>query len=128
MTRKEFEDVVLDRYNVVADYPFEEDFETAVFRHQSNGKWFAIAMNISEKKLGKDTDKQTIVVNFKSNPEIIESFVENEVGVYPAYHMNKKHWLTVALSECDDATIFWLLSISYDLTKAKIKNRGKKNA
>ena len=128
MTRKEFEDVVLDRYNVVADYPFEEDFETAVFRHQGNGKWFAITMNISEKKLGKDTDKQTIVVNFKSNPEIIESFVENEVGVYPAYHMNKMHWLTVALSECDDATISWLLSISYDLTKAKIKNRGKKNA
>ena len=128
MTRKEFEDIVLDRYNVVVDYPFKEDFETAVFRHQGNGKWFAIAMNISEKKLGKDTDKQIIVVNFKSNPEIIESFVENEVGVYPAYHMNKMHWLTVALSECDDATISWLLSISYDLTKAKIKNRGKKNA
>ena len=45
MTRKEFEELVFDMYNVRADYPFEEDFETGVFRHES-GKWFALAMNI----------------------------------------------------------------------------------
>ena len=51
MTRKEFEELVFDTYNVRADYPFEDDFETGVFRHES-GKWFALAMNIGERKIG----------------------------------------------------------------------------
>ena len=48
MTREEFESLVLDYYGIRADYPFEEDFETGVFRHSDSGKWFAIAMRVSE--------------------------------------------------------------------------------
>ena len=84
MTRKEFEDLVLDTYGVRADYPFEEDFETGVFRHENSGKWFAIAMNIAEGKLGKDGNMQIEVVNFKCAPEVIESIVGVETGVYRA--------------------------------------------
>ena len=58
MTRKEFEDLVFDMYNVRADYPFEEDFETGVFRHENSGKWFAIAMNIGERKIGPTVTKR----------------------------------------------------------------------
>ena len=119
MTREEFEALVFDTYGVRADYPFEEDFETGVFRHKDSGKWFGLAMHVSERKLGKRMDMQTEVVNMKCAPEVIESIAGIETGIYPAYHMNKTHWLTVALAECDDATIGWLLSISYDLTKKK---------
>jgi predicted DNA-binding protein (MmcQ/YjbR family) len=123
MTRAKFEELVLDIYNVSADYPFEEDFTTGVFRHDS-GKWFAIAMKISADKLGKDKNMQIEIVNFKCAPEIIESIAGVEAGIYRAYHMNKNHWLTVALSECDDNTISWLLGISYDLTRRKLKRKG----
>ncbi len=122
MTREEFERLVFDTYNVKADYPFEGDFQTGVFRHES-GKWFALVMEISDRKLGKDRDMQTKVVNFKCSPEIIESIVGIEAGIYPAYHMNKMHWLTVALYECDNDTIAWLLGISYDLTRGRIKRK-----
>ena len=122
MTRKEFEELVFDTYNVIADYPFEEDFTTGVFRHES-GKWFALAMNISAKKLKKYSKMQIEVVNFKCAPEVIESLAGIEPGIYRAYHMNKTHWLTVALSECDNDTISWLLGISYDLTRSKIKRK-----
>ena len=120
MTRKEFEELVFDTYSVRADYPFEDDFETGVFRHE-NGKWFALAMNIGERKIGHDSDEKIDVVNFKCAPEVIESLAGIETGIYKAYHMNKMHWLTVALSECDNDTISWLLGISYDLTRSKIK-------
>ncbi len=122
MTRKEFEALVFDTYNVRADYPFKEDFETGVFRHES-GKWFALAMNIGERKIGHDADEKIDVVNLKCAPEVIESLAGVENGIYPAYHMNKTHWLTVALSECDYDTISWLLEISYDLTRTKIKRK-----
>ena len=119
MTREEFETVVLDTYNVRADYPFEEDFETGVFRHES-GKWFAIAMNVSEKKIGRSGDMQIDIVNLKCAPEVIESLAGIERGIYRAYHMNKNHWLTVALDECDYDMLRWLLDVSYDLTRKKI--------
>ena len=122
MTREEFEALVFDTYGIRADYPFEEDFETGVFRHPS-GKWFALAMNISERKLGKSENMQTQVVNFKCAPEIIESVAGIEAGIYRAYHMNKTHWLTASLDECDDDTVRWLLAISYELTRGKIKKK-----
>ena len=124
MTRKEFEKLVFDTFGVRADYPFEDDFITGVFRHES-GKWFALVMNIAEGKIGHKGDNKIDVVNLKCAPEVIESLAEIEPGIYRAYHMNKTHWLTVSLSECDDATIFWLLGISYDLTKSKSKRRRK---
>ena len=122
MTREEFEALVFDTYNVRADYPFAEDLITGVFRH-TGGKWFALAMRITERKLGKDSDMQIEVVNFKCAPEVIESLAGIEPGIYRAYHMNKTHWLSVALPECDDDTISWLLGISYDLTRSKIKRK-----
>ena len=111
-----------DTYNVRADYPFEQDFETGVFRHE-NGKWFALAMNIGEGKIGHDGDEKIDAVNLKCAPEVIESLAGIEPGIYRAYHMNKTHWLTIALSECDNDTISWLLGISYDLTRSKIKRK-----
>lgn len=125
MTREEFEALVRDRYGVQADYPFEEDFETGVFRHDS-GKWFAIAMRISAKKLGKCVDMSTNIVNFKCAPAVIESIAGVEPGIYRAYHMNKTHWLTVCLEECDVETVTWLMDISYELTRRKIKPSKRK--
>ena len=121
MTRSEFEALVFDCYNVKADYPFEEDFETGVFRHEDNKKWFAIAMNVDYLKINSGRNGTTEIVNLKCAPEVIESIAGVEPGIYRAYHMNKTHWLTVALSQCDDDTILWLLGISYDLTGSKKK-------
>ena len=80
-------------------------------------------MKISEKKLGHAGDRTVDVVNFKCAPEVIESIAGVESGIYRAYHMNKNHWLTVCLGECDDDTINWLLTISYELTMPKIKRK-----
>ena len=124
MTREEFEAFVYDRYNVKADYPFEEDFVTGVFRHGDSGKWFAIAMNISRSRLGLSGEGSVDVVNMKCAPEVIESIAGAEPGIYPAYHMNKEHWLTVAFDGGMSATnVQFLLALSYDLTAEKIKNK-----
>lgn len=125
MTREELETLIYDAYGVRADYPFEEDFSTGVFRHPSTGKWFALAMSISAKKLGKSEEMQIDVVNFKCAPEVIESIVGVEPGVYPAYHMNKMHWLTAALCECEEGMIRWLLGISHELTAKKVKGKSR---
>lgn len=121
MTRSEFEALVVEMYGVNADYPFEGDLETGVFRHKDSKKWFGIAMNIDYSKIVPDKRGLVEVVNLKCAPEVIESVAGIEPGVYRAYHMNKNHWLTLALGECDEATVAWFLNISYDLTKSKKK-------
>ena len=124
MTRDEFEALVLDAYGVKADYPFEEDFTTGVFRHAS-GRWFALAMRIPERRLGRDGDAVIDVVNLKCAPEVIDSLVGAEPGIYRAYHMNKTHWLTVVLAECDADTVVWLLGASHGLTAGATGRRRR---
>lgn len=116
--------MVLDTYGVQADYPFEDDLVTGVFRHTDTGKWFALAMNITERKI-REGDRRVDVVNLKIPPEIIESIVGVEVGIYPAYHMNKLHWITVALDDCDPDMLSWLLGISHELTRKRIARKSK---
>ena len=126
MTRTEFEALVSEKYSVLADYPFEGDFETGVFRHSDSKKWFGIAMNIDYSKIVKGAEGNVEVVNLKCAPEIIESLVGIEPGVYRAYHMNKTLWLTLALCECTADTVDWLVEISYQLTDSKQKKRNNR--
>ena len=121
MTRREFEDLVFDIYSVRADYPFEEDFETGVFRHGS-GKWFGIAMKISEKKLGHSGDEIIDVVNLKLPTEMFGSFGAVD-GVYPAYHMNKLHWISVLLPDAPNDVVKFLVNASFEATKNKRKHK-----
>ena len=125
MTRLEFNRYIKDTYDITYDLPFEEDFDTWVYRHPENRKWFGILMTVSKRKLGLDSDELIDLVNVKCAQEIIDDMWKLE-GVYPAYHMNKRHWLTLCLDgSCPDDTIKWLVKISYDLTKAKITKNKK---
>lgn len=88
MTKQEFLEYCLDTYGTSPDYPFEEDFESAVLRHTDNRKWYALVMRISRRKFGMESDAVIDVVNLKQPTEMLGSFGVTD-GVYPAYHMNK---------------------------------------
>lgn len=47
------------------DYPFDEDFKTAVLRHKGSRKWFAVVMRVSRRKFGLDSDEAVDIVNLK---------------------------------------------------------------
>ena len=124
MNRSEYESMVRDTYSVSGDRPFGDDQSVLIFRHSDNKKWFAAVMTIPKIKLGIKDGGHIDVVNLKCAQDIIDSMWQ-ENGVYPAYHMNKKHWLTVALDgRASDATVRFLTEISYDLTKNKLKKKA----
>ena len=123
MNRQELEALIYDTYGVQAEHPFARDPDTAVFRHTLGRKWFAVIMKIPKRRLGIDGEGDINIVNFKCADEIIFS-MQQEDGIYPAYHMNKSHWLSVSLDgSVLDETVAWLLGISYDLTKKKARNK-----
>ena len=125
MTKQSFLEYCLDTYGTSADYPFEEDFETAVLRHESNRKWYAIVMTISRRKLGIDSDEIIDVVNLKLPTEMFGSFGVSD-GVYPAYHMNKLHWISVILPDAPDDIVQFLVNASFEATRQKIKRNQLK--
>ena len=121
MNRHEFASYIEDFYGIKYDCPFEDELDAWCFRHPDNKKWFALVMRIKKRKLGIDSDEYIDVVNMKCAPEIMDD-LWHEIGVFPAYHMNKKHWLTLALdNSCNNETLQFVANISYDLTRKKIK-------
>ena len=124
MTKQQFFNYCLNTYGTSPDYPFDEDFETAVLRHSDNRKWYAIVMKVSRRKFGIDSDEVIDVVNLKLPTEMFGSFGAAD-GVYPAYHMNKLHWISVLLPDAPNDVVQFLLNASFEATKSKIKQRKR---
>ncbi len=104
------------------DYPFKDDFETAVFRHADTRKWFGIWLAVPRRHFaacGKSAEQAQgaeFCLNVKCPPDLVPLLAEQERGVYPAYHMNRRHWVTVRPSECASDTAVRLLELSFALT------------
>ena len=120
MTKQQFLEYCLNTYGTSPDYPFDEDFETAVLRHGDNRKWYAIVMRVSRLKFGMNSDEVIDVVNLKLPTEMFGSFSAAD-GVYPAYHMNKLHWISVLLPDAPDDVVQFLVNVSFEATKAHKK-------
>lgn len=124
MTRQQLDSYITEKYSSLAEYPWQSAPSFAVYRHDNNKKWFAVIMDIPKSKLGLGEDGKISVVNLKADPMLIGSLIAND-GVYPAYHMNKNHWITVELTDkTSPEQISWLLEMSYDLTNVKVTNKA----
>ncbi|MBE6560218.1 MAG: MmcQ/YjbR family DNA-binding protein, partial [Ruminococcaceae bacterium] len=70
----------------------------------------------ARRKVGIDSDEVVDVVNMKLPLEMFGSFGAAD-GVYPAYHMNKLHWISVVLSDAADDLVKFLVNASYEATR-----------
>lgn len=120
MNKQDFLSHCLEVFGTSPDYPFDEDFETAVLRHADNRKWYAIVMRVSRRKFGLRSDEVIDVVNLKLPTEMFGSFDASD-GVYPAYHMNKHHWISVLLPDAPEDIVHFLTNVSFEATRAKKK-------
>ncbi len=122
MTRQELFDLVEDEYAVQPDYPFKQEIDGAVFRHKGNRKWFALLMRVPKFRLGigSNSPEPAEVLNLKCDPMLREGLMQTN-GIFPSYHMNKVHWISVLIEEVDTETIKTLLEISYEKTGEKLR-------
>lgn len=113
---------IYDRYGVRPDFPWgESPYDGAgVFRHKASGKWFALIMRIRRLNLLKNGDETSLdAMNLKIAPETQPDLLKRE-GIFPAFHMNHKHWITVVLDETlSDDYVMKLVSDSFYLTQTK---------
>ena len=109
---------IKEKYNNEPEFLWDKFKGCAIFRNSNNKKWYALITNIDLSKLENKTGEVEII-NVKLEREKILDLLK-EKGYYPAYHMNKEHWITILLDgTVPKQKICDLIDISYDLTSKR---------
>lgn len=101
------------QYGDLPEFLWERTPDNFIVRRKDNGKWYAVFLRIPKSKLGR-FDNQTIdVLNVKAPMQEVNSLCDGE-RFFPAWHMNKLHWLSIPLDgtvPCGE--IFKRLDVSF---------------
>ena len=98
--------------------PFKKHPDILAFINEKN-KWYALLLDVEYNKLNKNTNITTKVkiLNVKYPTDNILDIIDNK-NIFPAYHMNKKHWISIVLDKNIKMEIIKeLIDISYSLIK-----------
>ena len=101
--RKLLLDYVKEKYGTIPEEPWEDN-NHATIKTTNTKKWYGIFMSIPYKTLGLEKHGKIDVLNVKADPEIIENLIDKK-HFFPAYHMNKKYWITILLDSDTDVNL-----------------------
>ena len=136
------EDLIGRRFGAAAEFPWEKYPGNGTFKCVANGKWFAAILTVAFGKLevghakagpgaAPSHDAQDIVevLNLKADPDRIPELVCLP-GVYHAWHMNKKHWISVILDDtlADDEILERIAESHRLVSSAKTKKAAASGA
>lgn len=108
-----------ENYNTKPEHLWPEYPTTEILRHERGRKWYALITDVPRNKVGLEGDERVDILNVKCGPDMVLALSSQE-GFFRAYHMNKKHWLTIILNgTVADDEVYHLLDISYEMTAGK---------
>ncbi len=112
MDLEQFRNYCLSKKGVAEGFPF--DRETAVYKVM--GKMFALTnVHLFDG------------INLKCDPEKAADLRERYEAVRPGYHMNKKHWNTIAMDgSIPDKLVYQWIDHSYDLVTGSLSKAHRK--
>lgn len=100
----------LRQAGAIEDFPFGS--EHSVFKVA--GKMFALSA----------LDRVPLEVSVKCEPELAVSLRDSYSAIRPGYHLNKRHWNTIALDgSLPDQLVLDLIEDSYDLVVSALPKR-----
>ena len=104
--------LINEKYGVIPEFLWDKTPDFGVFRNHQTKKWFGLVGNIAKNKITGDQTDEVEILNLNLKGRITE--FNNKVGIYPAYHMNKKNWVSIILDDTlTDDDIMWLIDISF---------------
>ncbi len=113
MIEKKYGDAPIYKWNKYPDF--------CVFQNGKTNKWYALVMTIAGEKFNLNIDNidNIDVINIKLDVNKIVD-LQQEQSFYPAYHMNKKYWISILLDDSiSDDTIMDLIDESYQFSRKK---------
>lgn len=116
MNVEELREYCLSLPQVEENRPWTEPQYEMLITYKVGGKWFVLA-NPDEK-----------FIDVKCDPETIADMESRYRGAFPAWHMNKEHWLGITLeSDVSDALIRQLIKAGYDMIVAKLPRKTRES-
>ena len=114
--------LIADKYGDTPEFLWEKYDDSGIFRNPDSNKWYAAILDVDKSRLLPDKKGFTEVINLKLEVEHVQQIIK-EPNFYPAYHMNKKYWISVILDDSiTDNKIMELVKESHILC-GKIKKR-----
>ena len=113
---KELIKYISEKYGDELEFLWEKFDDNAIWRNKNSKKWYATLFCITADKLGLDDNKRIEVTNMMFQKDRIDEIVNNKT-IFPAYHMNKRSWITIKLDdEVDMETVYELIDNSYEIS------------
>lgn len=104
MNVEEFQDYCMSLKGAEEKAPWTEEQYTDLITFSVGDKWFALL------------DPNNKCADLKCNPERVTELIEKYSGCFPAWHMNKTHWIGVRLeSDVPASVINEMIADSYAL-------------
>lgn len=114
MNVEDLRNYCLSLNSVKDNMPWSEPQYNMLVTFSVGGKWFCLL----------DPDKKFIDV--KSEPEKIQDILARYKGAFPAWHMNKEHWIGITLeSDIPDSLIKELLEEGYKTVASHLPKKTK---
>ncbi len=113
-------DYTMEKYGTAPEYLWEKFPRNAVCRRKDNKKWYLAILSVKGFKIGLESDDIVELIDVRVNKDEIEELLntKNNLPIYPAYHMNKKSWITIILNnQMNIDKIFEFIDKSYELAK-----------
>ena len=109
---------VKQEYDIEPDFPWAKYPSFGVIRNKDNNLWFGLFGEVEDDKLAPNV-KGHVIINLKPEKHLHDDLLKVK-GIYPAWHMNKKNWISVSLNDTlSDEFIQSLIDSSYNETVGK---------
>ncbi len=87
---------VREKYATEPEYLWLKTPDTFVLRNRKNKKWYVAVLQVKKSVFGYDDNTIVDIINLKCEPLTRECLIA-EGKAFPAYHMNKKLWISIIL-------------------------------
>lgn len=114
MNVEEFRDFCMSLRVSVEKAPWTEEQYKDLITFSVGDKWFALLDPVNK------------FADLKCNPDRVTVFTDKYAGCFPAWHMNKTHWVGVRLeSDIPDSVIKEMIADSYGLIVASLNRKTR---
>ena len=114
---------VREKFGTEPEYPWSRYPHYAVLRHQQKRKWYALIMDVPPDRLGLAGDGPVEIINLKSDGAL-DLLISGTPGILPAYHMDKRHWVSILLDGgITPEELFALIDASHAMTGGPRRHR-----
>ncbi len=111
--------LIIEKYGNYPEFLWEKFDGSGIFRNPESQKWYAGILDVEGSKIKKGKSGIIEVLDIKLEPDEIQELLLLP-DFYPAYHMNKKSWITIILDESlSDSVIMGYIEKSRQLSFKK---------